>query len=638
MAGRVQDFITIRIGSMWIDVPMGPLQGSDSAGSLRTTAASPVVVAHEQEANSKHEEGFTPVLSKSAKRRARRDAAAARRATASKERTVNVRKVMSSRSVPPSFSRPSSYSPPSHPVKPSSRRPTLGEWPIRVTHAAPKKSAPPRKVDFSSTSRAAKTTSSPIPTKTLGEGSLKPALSTPRAGPEETITKVKSSIPREGVVRFDQPHRPQPLVIGKNVVVEETHQQQSKNKGKAVVVEHATSSSESESSVIKSRLRVEAPEFIPSPVYNSGGVEPRCELRWQGVNLSLVNDINKGHVDPSAVLSDPISSETTLPRPSVQSSLSPNKPRRQQHVVREAWDDFSKAVDAMSDTQREFVCDTILAQHKRERRRIQAAANQAIQASIERTICQDLRSLLPGVSASADNVEGEIMRRAEALAKMPEYQTLIKREPWRAKYAKQASNVRAKRDSYKQRELALQADSRSSGMHWVASLSHDGGIQERVTPSTSTMSTRKRASNNRFEAFSSMPVGITEVACSTSDASSTSTHFKRKKPRKQISLGHRPVTRSKTSSGNEKKYSIYVGSYNPLYNEPSHANNELWDTAGSDGRNSPKEDETCIQKCGDEPNCIEQVLMANSGSSAEEQLAQLTEALRQKEEELAALR
>jgi hypothetical protein len=273
-------------------------------------------------------------------------------------------------------------------------------------------------VAFPSTSRAAKATSSPILTKTLRECSLKPALSIPSAASGKATSKVTSSIPREGAVQFDQPRCSQPLVIGKDMAVENIHQQQFKNKGKAVAMECATSSSESESSSIKSQLRVEAPEFTPSSVYNSGRVEPKCELRWQGINMSL-NDIKKGHVDPTAVLSDPISSETTLPRPSAQSSLSPNKPRRQQHVVREAWDNFSNTVDAMSDTQRSFVCDTILAQHKRDHCRIQAATKQAIQGSIERTICQDLRSLLPGVSASADNVEGEITWRAEVLAKMP---------------------------------------------------------------------------------------------------------------------------------------------------------------------------------------------------------------------------
>lgn len=72
--------------------------------------------------------------------------------------------------------------------------------------------------------------------------------------------------------------------------------------------------------------------------------------------------------------------------------------------------------------------DSILVQQRREyHSRIQNAAMQAFQASIERTICQDLRSLLPGASTSSDNVEGELMRRAKALAKLPEHHEFIKR-------------------------------------------------------------------------------------------------------------------------------------------------------------------------------------------------------------------
>jgi hypothetical protein len=72
MAGRVQDFITLRIGSLWLDVPLGPLIASDSAGSLRTTAASPAMIGLEQEVNSKPHDGFIPVVSKAAKRRAKK--------------------------------------------------------------------------------------------------------------------------------------------------------------------------------------------------------------------------------------------------------------------------------------------------------------------------------------------------------------------------------------------------------------------------------------------------------------------------------------------------------------------------------------------------------------------------------------
>jgi hypothetical protein len=45
-----------------------------------------------------------------------------------------------------------------------------------------------------------------------------------------------------------------------------------------------------------------------------------------------------------------------------------------------------------------------------------------MQASLERTICQDLNKLFSGVSMSVDDVNGEVMRRAEAFAQWPEYQ------------------------------------------------------------------------------------------------------------------------------------------------------------------------------------------------------------------------
>ena len=128
MAGRVQHFITIRIGSLWIDVPVGPFMATNSAESLRTTAASPTVAAHEQEVNSKPEGEFTPVISKAAKRRARRATALAR-VVALKNRTTNVRKAAPSRATPPGFSKPASSTPLRHEVRPSSRRTTLGNGP-----------------------------------------------------------------------------------------------------------------------------------------------------------------------------------------------------------------------------------------------------------------------------------------------------------------------------------------------------------------------------------------------------------------------------------------------------------------------------------------------------------------------------
>jgi hypothetical protein len=80
----------------------------------------------------------------------------------------------------------------------------------------------------------------------------------------------------------------------------------------------------------------------------------------------------------------------------------------------------------MTIAQRAYVVDSILARQSREYRSVQNAARQAFQASMERAICQDLRSLLPGASTSADNMEGKIMRHAEALAKLPEHKEFTK--------------------------------------------------------------------------------------------------------------------------------------------------------------------------------------------------------------------
>jgi hypothetical protein len=300
---------------------------------------------------------------------------------------------------------------------------------------------------------------------------------------------------------------------------------------------------------------------------------------------------------------------------------------------------------ALNNTHRAFIVNNVLATNEVSRRRIKTAAKQAINASLERTICRDLRKLLPGESTSLDNADGEVMRRAKVFAEWPEYQEFLKKNPQREKYAKQAANVRARRAAYKQRELAISTNSMSSKVQdmGVVSPSHTSSMPKkkvRTTPSTSAAKTlapfpiRREASTNPFEVLSSMPVEVTEVSNSNSEASSASAHFKRKKPRKQIPLGHRPVTRSRTNSGNMEDRSIYVGSYNPLYNEPTNVENDLVNTAGSD---EPKDDESHSQNGNSGPT-HEEVLMANSGGSAEQQVAQLEAALRQKEEELAALR
>jgi hypothetical protein len=87
----------------------------------------------------------------------------------------------------------------------------------------------------------------------------------------------------------------------------------------------------------------------------------------------------------------------------------------------------------------------ILTQHQESCRRIQDATRRAMQASLERTICQDLNKLLPRVSMSGDDINGEIMRHAKAFAQWPEYQEWVKRNPQRKKYVKQAINMLASR-------------------------------------------------------------------------------------------------------------------------------------------------------------------------------------------------
>ena len=106
-----------------------------------------------------------------------------------------------------------------------------------------------------------------------------------------------------------------------------------------------------------------------------------------------------------------------------------------------------------------------------------------------------------------------------------------------------------------------------------------------------------------------MPVGVTEVADDTSEASSTSTHFKRKKARKNVVMGHRPVTRSQANSGNEEHDSNYSGSHNPLHSNSS-----------SSPENDPQHDINAyeLRSRSFEPSYAEQVLAANETRSVEQ--------------------
>ncbi|KQJ82153.1 hypothetical protein BRADI_5g06799v3 [Brachypodium distachyon] len=68
MDHQVQHFVTLRFGDLWLNVPIGPLVASVSE-SWRAAAASRKEPDQEKEISSVPREEFTPVLSKSTKRR-----------------------------------------------------------------------------------------------------------------------------------------------------------------------------------------------------------------------------------------------------------------------------------------------------------------------------------------------------------------------------------------------------------------------------------------------------------------------------------------------------------------------------------------------------------------------------------------
>jgi len=78
------------------------------------------------------------------------------------------------------------------------------------------------------------------------------------------------------------------------------------------------------------------------------------------------------------------------------------------------------------------------------------------------------------------------------------------------------------------------------------------------------------------------------------------------------------VTRGLSNFGNEENCLTYIGSYNPLYNEPSNHKNNFYDIAASNDMNQEKYDDSHPPNGGDKPDNIEQVLATNVGSSDEE--------------------
>jgi hypothetical protein len=276
MAGRVQDFITICVGSLWIEVPMSPL-ASNNAESHRTMTTSPVVLTNEQELHFKSEARFIPVVTKASKRRAR-NAAAKEKVTASKVRTKNVREVSSRPSTLRNFPKPSSVKTSRCEACPSCRRTTLGEWPVLVEKASIKKTTP----------RASAL--SPFTPKDERPIALSSSPATPGARSSNLPLQMNEASPTR-TANLPSMSRLQPSC-----------------KGKYPMVEYGMSSSEGESRSIMTQLHADAPEFIPSPVHNPDGGQERHELQWQGVCL-FADNTKGGLISPQTMTSDPMSSE-----------------------------------------------------------------------------------------------------------------------------------------------------------------------------------------------------------------------------------------------------------------------------------------------------------------------------------------
>ncbi|KAK1684838.1 hypothetical protein QYE76_045686 [Lolium multiflorum] len=546
---EVQQFVTLRFGDLWLDVPIGPLVTAVSE-SWKSTAASPSEPKkEEEEVSSVPTDGFVPVISKSAKRRMR---AAARASKAVEyDHHMSVHKTASSSSVPPGFAKAPCAKPANQqpPLKISGT--SLQEWPILAKRAAPLK--------IDSPTQSATSTKVAVP---LTPSKLKVGTSA-------------NNVVHEASGASSYKHAPKASGAA--------HKPSAAEKGKAVMVEEA------EIPRPRGQLRVDAPEFIPT--YTEP--DTKRSLMWRGVYLTP-EDIRTGHVDPTAAISDPLSSVGAMPRPSCEASFDPARHRRRRQRAHQAWVDLPAAIDSNTATH-----------------------------------------MLPGHSMSADDIGGAIMRRADALAKWPEYDEFVKEVPKRREYVTQAGRASARRAALKRREMALRADSGHSRVEGKSSPSSSQVSKGKVSKKSedtprkgATMLTpwpaRKRISSNSFEVFNSLPIGVIEPTDSNSETSSTSVHFKRKKARKNIVPGHRPITRSQMNSSNDENESNHAESHKPLCDNSVH--------------NSENELKSHEEQPDGNTASVEQVLTANASRSVEEQIAQLTAALQQKEDELVELR
>ena len=351
-------------------------------------------------------------------------------------------------------------------------------------------------------------------------------------------------------------------------------------------------------------------------------------VEWKGVCLTS-GDLKTGHINPACAPSVPLFEEAPILRESFEGSFDPVRHQRRQRNVRRSWIDLPAAVDQdAASRHRSHVSKSVKGRWKNTRPKIQV--RNPDDSYVVKCICQAIRSQLPGASTSQNDEGGAIMRLAEALAQRPEYQEFIQQHPEHQEYVNQAAHVRSRRAAYKERERAIRARSGSSRVQGAEHAPSDEDSQAKVNKwlsnpsnevatSLSPWPSRKQTKNKSFEVFQAMPVGVRAASDKTSETSSTSTHFKRKKARKTVIEGPRRSTRSQKGSDYEELGSSCGGSYNPL----------------SDSTPCPSENEIELHHGAEH---TEQVLAANETRSVEEQLANLTAALQQKEDELAALR
>jgi hypothetical protein len=155
------------------------------------------------------------------------------------------------------------------------------------------------------------------------------------------------------------------------------------------------------------------------------------------------------------------------------------------------WKDLPTASSdpVMIKSQRDFIIETIMAQNEENCPFLKDVAWKYLQTIVEQMICKDLRSMISRVSTSRDIISGGFTGQTEALAEWSECKESPKKEPRHGRHAKQATKVYAR---------------------------------------------RKKASQKSFEVLASMPIGFTGGDENSSETSSTSTHFKRKKSKKMM--------------------------------------------------------------------------------------------------------